>query len=488
MFRRFLSAMLIVAMSAGTYAPAFAESGVSAGELLFGTAAQPAATVSSETTEESQEPAAEQTQDPNEDVYGSNDTASIDAYQTLQLGDRDAADGAAYIVMMQNRLISLGFLQGSADGVFGAATETAVKQFQKLNGLEQTGVADVATQEKMFADLSTLATPSPENPVVYGSEAVRVQTKLTEWGFLLGSVDGKLGSASENAIKSFKNYVTVEQPQEPTPSPVPTPTPEPTPVPTTAPGELPSVRDEMLPTPEPSPTPFVATAEVDADLLAYIDGERPFELYQQTVQNGDDSPEVRRVQTRLKQLGYLYPEPDGKFGSSTELALKYFQRKHGLSETGIADEATQLKLFSADVEKAEEYVYPYKIYVDISEQRVYVFGWDGEKYSKQVKKMICSTGKDATPTPLGTYQSYGRMTTDEWYYFKEFKCYAKWAYGIVGGILFHSVTFNSKKVLNQGSVNNLGKKASHGCIRLEIDDAKWIHENCPLGTTVVIQE
>lgn len=449
-----------------------------------GTATDEPIVQTAEPTAQTAEPTAETA--VHEDVYGANDTASITAYKTLQLGDRDEADGAAYIVMMQNQLRQLGFLKGSADGVFGEATQTAVKQFQRLNGLEQTGIADAQMQELLFSDVAVLTTPSPENPVVFGSEPVRVQSKLVEWGFLIGSVDGKLGKSSEAAIKRFKTYVHEVAPQEPTPSPAPTPTP--TPEPTTAPGELPSVRDELLTTPEPEPTPYAPNGEVDADLLSYIDGERPFAIYRQNVQKGDKNEEAYRIQVRLKQLGYLYAEPDGAFGRGTELALKYFQRKHGLMETGIADEGTQRVLFSATVQKAEEYVFPYKIVVDISDQRVYVYEWNGEDYSNQIKKMICSTGKDETPTPLGTYQSYGRMTVDEWYYFKEFNCYAKHAYGIVGGILFHSVTFNKNKVLNQGSVRNLGRKASHGCIRLEIENAQWICDNCPLGTTVVVQK
>ena len=100
--------------------------------------------------------------------------------------------------------------------------------------------------------------------------------------------------------------------------------------------------------------------------------------------------------------------------------------------------------------------------------------------------MICSTGKDDTPTPTGTYQAYAQLS-GEWYWFKQYQCYAKWAYGIVGGILFHSVTFNKNKK-QVGSESNLGRKASHGCVRLKIDDAKWIYDNCPYGTTVVIQE
>ena len=54
-------------------------------------------------------------------------------------------------------------------------------------------------------------------------------------------------------------------------------------------------------------------------------------------------------------------------------------------------------------------------------------------------------------------------------------------------VLFHSVTYTrDKKPL--GDEKNLGRKASHGCIRLTVDDAKWIYDNCPYGTTVVIQE
>lgn len=486
MFRRFLSLVLIVVLSASMTLPGFAEGSVSAGDLLFGGAQQPTVTPEPQAQTQPESQPTEQPESAQDEMYGENDQASITEYQTLQLGDSDAADGAAYIVMMQNRLIMLGFLHGSADGVFGADTETAVKQFQKLNGFEQTGIADPETQARLFSDIAALTTPSPENPIVYGSETVRIQTKLSEWGFMTGTVDGKLGKGSAKAIKAFKEYVYGLYP--PPPTPTPEPTPEPTPIPTPEPGELPSVHDELLPTPVPSPTPFVASEEVDELLLTFVDGTREFKVYQYDVRNGDKNIEVKRVQTRLNQLKYLFPNADGAFGDSTELALKYFQRKHGLPETGVADEATQRKLFSGEVEKSDEYVYPYKIIVDISDQRVNVYKWDGSSFSERVKRMVCSTGKDATPTPTGTYQSYGRMTSDEWYYFKEFNCYAKWAYGIVGGILFHSVTFNANKVLNKGSVNNLGRKASHGCIRLEVEDAKWIHDNCPYGTTVVIQE
>ena len=117
-----------------------AESGITAGEALFGNGTGAAVSSAVQTTETGTEQPAEATEVPSPDAplvedetYGETDTASITDYPTLSLGDRDSDDGAAYIVMLQNRLIALGFLRSAADGVYGADTETAIKQFQKMN-------------------------------------------------------------------------------------------------------------------------------------------------------------------------------------------------------------------------------------------------------------------------------------------------------------------------------------------------------------------
>ena len=108
-----------------------------------------------------------------------------------------------------------------------------------------------------------------------------------------------------------------------------------------------------------------------------------------------------------------------------------------------------------------------------------------------VRHMLCSTGLAATPTPTGTFylpaKAYSSERT-EWYYFKEFDCWAKYATRIKGGILFHSVIYSRKdnSSLRSSTVRNLGSRASHGCIRLSVDNAKWIAQNCPVGTKVKI--
>ena len=53
--------------------------------------------------------------------------------------------------------------------------------------------------------------------------------------------------------------------------------------------------------------------------------------------------------------------------------------------------------------------------------------------------------------------------------------------------MFHSVLYSQKGgKVTQSSVNHLGSRASHGCVRLSVEDAKWIWNNCPANTTVVV--
>ena len=405
-----------------------------------------------------------------DDIYEDVDTSD---YVELKRGDRDGDDSAS-VITLQNKLIELGYLRDTADGVFGANTESAVAAFQRSNGLTESGVADAATQRLLYSGQELVSASNSTDPqsIIY-----RTQEKLSIWGFLVAEPDGVAGSQTNEAVADFKQYLRAYERLHPTPVPEVTTTPAPS-------G---SFGDEAIAV----DVPIVKEDEtrIDDHLLSYVDGEYEFDVYRQTVANGDSGDEVRRVQRRLYQLKYL-PIVDGAFGPSTERSLLYFQRKNGLNQTAVADEATQRLLFSSDAVESEEFVCPYKLVVDVSEQRVYVYQWNGSSFGACIKEMICSTGKKgpSTETPLGTFQMDGPTGTGEWYWFSTYKCYAKWASRIVGGILFHSVVYSKNKVLNQTSVRKLGRRASHGCVRLKVEDAQWIYENCPSGTTVVIQE
>ena len=106
---------------------------------------------------------------------------------------------------------------------------------------------------------------------------------------------------------------------------------------------------------------------------------------------------------------------------------------------------------------------------------VYTAGDDG-RYSVPYRAMVCSSGGSGTPL--------GDFSLDGWY---------RWEWlGLVGGVsgqyctqiygdyLFHSVPYTeryNKGSLQPGEFDKLGTSCSHGCIRLQVADAKWIYDN-----------
>ena len=59
-----------------------------------------------------------------------------------------------------------------------------------------------------------------------------------------------------------------------------------------------------------------------------------------TYRQGSTGSAVRTIQTKLKNWGYYDGVVDGVFGSQTTQAVKYFQRKNGLTADGIVGPAT----------------------------------------------------------------------------------------------------------------------------------------------------
>ena len=55
---------------------------------------------------------------------------------------------------------------------------------------------------------------------------------------------------------------------------------------------------------------------------------------------GSRGSEVTQIQTKLKRWGYYNGNIDGIYGTQTVNAVKYFQRKNGLTADGIAGPAT----------------------------------------------------------------------------------------------------------------------------------------------------
>lgn len=90
----------------------------------------------------------------------------------------------------------------------------------------------------------------------------------------------------------------------------------------------------------------------------------------------------------------------------------------------------------------------------------------------------CSPGTYYTPTVTGLFSVGSRG-----YYFDSYgvRCYY-WTQ-FWGDYLFHSTTYSTNGVPID---TRLGMHLSHGCVRLETSNAKWIYETIPSGTTVYV--
>lgn len=109
---------------------------------------------------------------------------------------------------IQTALKRQGYYGGSVDGIYGSATQAAVRKFQAAKGLTVDGICGSQT-------LSALGIGGSSSTLRRGStgSAVRqVQQKLRNWGYYSGSVDGIYGSATEAAVRNFqqKNGLSVD--------------------------------------------------------------------------------------------------------------------------------------------------------------------------------------------------------------------------------------------------------------------------------------
>ena len=365
------------------------------------------------------------------------------------------------VTRLQTRLLNLGCSVSEPDGDYGSTTARAVRVFQYANGLSQTGVADEQTLALLFSANAKAPAHAMLSLGSTGDDVTALQQRLLYLGFTTASADGSFGTATQTAVQRLQEYVR-------------------------------SI--ETLAVKAADPT-IAADADVSDRLTTVVDGvadpilldifySDSFPVVPGELGGGSSGDDVTRLQRRLSGLNFFNGTLDGSYGAVTREAVLAFQKQHKLSQTGTADADTLRVLFSGDAQKALK---PYVLKVSTKDQRVYAYGLDdNNEYTVLVRTMKCSTGKDATPTPTGTFQS----TTGpgaRWHYFKKYQCWAQYAYYIEGDIMFHSVLYNEKDgPVTQSSVNNLGRKASHGCVRLSVEDAKWIYQNCPVQTKIIV--
>lgn len=139
-------------------------------------------------------------------------------------------------------------------------------------------------------------------------------------------------------------------------------------------------------------------------------------------------------------------------------------------------------LAAAGINVAQKDGFPYLLAVNCAACTVTVYTPDEEgRYTVPFMAMVCSGGSD---TPTGFWST---PVSYDWRLLYG-PCYGQYATRIWDAYLFHSVPYYTqhKDDLEYDQFNQLGTIASLGCIRLAVVDVKWIYDNCPIGTPVII--
>ena len=381
--------------------------------------------------------------------------------------DLKFGDKGEDVSQLQTRLKDLRYYNGPVSGNYAEVTRKAVRAVQEAYGLPTTGNADIALQEIIYGDCHRPLKKGSE-----GKDVSRLQTRLSELGYYWGKISGNYLDGTTAAVGHFQADNGLDK---------------------TGNADVKTLEklysdDIVMPTPDP------AAPQTTPAPLATLPSDVTFK---KKLSYGSKSNEVKMVQERLALLGFFDKKATSGFYTHTQAAVKKFQTYNGLVSDGVVGEETWNVMFSLDVVRAdatpkptpEPTPIPYFVEVDVNNQLIKVYKDDGMGgYTDLDKVFTCSTGTQKFPSDVGTWTLNGK--TARW------ASFPTWGGGtaqywtrINRSIAFHSFLYSSdQRTVNMGSVNKLGRPASHGCIRMTLQDAKWIYDNLGAGVEVWIHE
>jgi len=226
-------------------------------------------------------------------IFGSVFIPSALAEQpTLRQGDHDPA-----VKTLQKALKDKGFFKGDEiTDYFGKQTLDAVIAFQKKNDIDPDGVVGAKTWDQLNSKSNAL---SNTDKLSYGDrndEVKKAQERLNKLGLLAKeNITGYYGNLTEAAVKRFQESLNLK-----------------------ADGVIGAKTKEKL-----------YSSYQAASLVPGMFGN-----------------DVKKMQTRLKELGYFKANATGQFGSITQASVISFQRGNKLTADGIAGKQTLARLYS----------------------------------------------------------------------------------------------------------------------------------------------
>lgn len=245
------------------------------------------------------------------------------------------------VKVLQQNLKQLGYFKyPEITGHYGTITQDAVKRFQQNYGLPVTGIADARTVQSIQNEVMNRrpAQIAQKYVLAIGSQGVEVsklQQNLKQLGyFTYPKITGYYGTVTADAVRQFQKRYSLP-----------------------------------------------ATGKADSQTLAKIneavaDSKTPAPKADIRLTIGSTGPEVKKVQTKLKQLGYFtHSEITGYYGSITAEAVKQFQKSAGIKATGVVDAETYERLMGQAPQKKLDAI---ALVADAAELLGKPYVWGGE--------------------------------------------------------------------------------------------------------------
>lgn len=207
---------------------------------------------------------------------------------------------------IQKKLITLGYMTGPADGIYGKDTQNAVKAFQARNGLTSDGIAGRLTLSAISSSKSNAAYTTLKKGDK-NTEVAALQKQLIKLKYLSGTADGVYGQQTQNAVKLYQQTKGLET--------------------------------DGIAGRATQRTLFQDTKVLSGKKTLTANTSGGLSL-------GSQGDKVKELQSALIYLGYLSGGADGVFGEKTEAAVRKYQNRNKLAVDGVAGTLTQNAIFS----------------------------------------------------------------------------------------------------------------------------------------------
>ena len=212
---------------------------------------------------------------------------------------------------VQNKLNSLGYVAGTADGYYGNMTRNAVINFQSKKGLAADGDVGPTTWSALFNTSTSGGSGYSRilkltSPLMYGEDIKAVQNRLNSLGYNAGTADGYYGNGTRTAVINFQTAKGLD-----------------------ADGDVgPTTWNALFNTSNSGGSGYSRILKLTSPLMY-----------------GED---IRAVQNKLNSLGYNAGTADGYYGNDTKNAVINLQNTFGITADGIVGPTTWKYLFETN--------------------------------------------------------------------------------------------------------------------------------------------